>query len=187
MKYLISLNLLLISCAAFADGEEELTPIWQQGTVIVIQAISLLILIFVLYKFLFKPISESLETRQKEIADAYSEAEEQKKNYEDKLADLDNMIKHVDEEVEEKLKQAIKDANAIKDKKIEEANMEIRRKTELAENNIMNEKEKALTELKGQTGALGVQIASKILKEELTPQKHESLINTFIKDLDNEA
>jgi len=187
MKYLISLYLLLMSCAVFAEGEEEIAPIWQQGTVIVIQVISILILIFVLYKFLFIPIMESIETRQKQIADAYTEAEDSKKEYEDKKAEFENMIKLADEEVAEKLKQALKDANAIKDRKIEEANLEIKRKTELAENNIMNEKEKALSELKEQTGVLGVQIASKILNEELTPQKHESLINNFIKDLDNEA
>ena len=161
MKYLISLYLLLMSCVVFAEGEEEIPPIWQQGTVIVIQVISLLILIYVLYKFLFKPITESIETRQKQIADAYAEAEESKK--------------------------ALKDANAIKERKIEEATAEIKRKTEFAENSIMNEKEKALTELKEQTGALGVKIASKILHEELTPQKHEDLINNFIKDLENEA
>ncbi len=187
MKYLISLNLLLVSCAVFAEGEEELSPIWQQGTVILIQAISFLILVYCLYKFLFKPMTEAIETRQKQIADAYSEAEESKKAFEDKKAEYEDMIKHADEEVQAKLKEAIKDANAIKDRKIEEANLEVKRKMELAEYNIKNEKEKAITELKGQTGALGVQIASKILKEELNPQKHENLINNFIKDLDNEA
>ena len=169
-----------MSCVLFAEGEEELSPIWQQGTVIFIQVVSFLILVYCLYKFLFKPIMESIETRQKQIADAYTEAEESKKEYEGRKAEFENMIKLADEEVAEKLKQALRDANSIKERKIEEANLEIKRKSKLAENNILNEKEKALTELKGQTGALGVQIASKILKEELNPEKHQNLINNFM-------
>lgn len=183
MRILISLCLLLVStCAAFA--EEEHAPIWQQGSVLLIQVIGFIILVYVIAKFLIGPINEELETRQKQIADAYDEAEESKKYCDEKKAEYDELIKHADEEAKAILDKAIKESNKIKEVKINETIAECKRKEEIAENNILNEKEKALVELKNTTGKLGVQIASKILNEELDENKHNNLINNFIKDLD---
>ena len=173
-----------MSCAVFAEGEEEVAPIWQQGTVILIQVIGFVILVLCLYKFLFKPVSEEMENRQEEIAEAYKDAEEAKAKNEAAEAKYEQMLKEADEEVQVKIAQAVKNANAIKEEKIAEASAEIKRKEELAQNNILNEKEKALTELKTQTGALGVEIASKILREEIDVKKHNDLINNFIKELE---
>lgn len=184
MRILISLCLLLVSaCAAFA-GEEAHAPIWQQGSVLLIQAIGFIILVYVIGKFLIGPVNDELETRQKQIADAYDEAEESKKYCDEKKAEYDELIKHADEEAKAILDKAVKESNQIKDQKINETIAECKRKEEIAENNILNEKEKALVELKNATGKLGVQIASKILDEELDENKHNNLINNFIKDLD---
>lgn len=183
MKIIFSLYFMLMAGVLFAEGEEH-APIWQQGTVILIQAVSFIILVYCLYKFLFKPVSEEMEMRQKQISSAYEDAEEAKRFCEGKKAEYDEMIKHADEEVQAKLAEALKTANSIKEEKIGEAAAEAERRLELAENTIQNEKEKAAFELREKTGSLGVQIASKILSEELDEKKHKALIDKFIKDLD---
>jgi len=183
MKFLFSLCLMLIStCAVFAEEAHE--PIWHQGTVLLIQVIGFIILIYFIGKFLIGPINEELETRQKQIADAYDEAEESKKYCEEKKSEYDELIKHADQEAKAIIDSAIKEGNKIKEEKINETVAECKHREEIAENNILNEKEKALVELKNTTGKLGVQIASKILNEELDEKKHNNLIDNFIKDLD---
>lgn len=184
MKFLFSLCLMIISsCCVFAAGEEP-APIWHQGTVILIQTVSFIILVFCIYKFLFKPVSEEMEIRQKQIANAYKDAEDAKKFCEEKKAEYEEMLIHADEEVKAKLNEAFKEANAIKDAKIGEAAQEAKRRLELAENTIEKEKAKALFSLREESGKLGVQIASKILNKELNQENHKELIDNFIKDLD---
>ena len=183
MRIIFSLYLMLMTCALFA-AEEEQAPIWQQGTVLLIQVISFLILIYCIYKFLFRPITEEMEQRQSQIENAYRDAEESKKFCEEKKAEYEEMIKHADKEVQQKLAEAVKEANSIKDKKLNEAAQEAKRKLELAENTIQNEKEKAAFELRKESGRLGVKIASKILNEKIDENKHKELVDEFIKGLD---
>ena len=184
MRLVFTLYLMLIpSCALFA-AEEESAPIWQQGSVMLIQAVGFIILVFCIYKFLLKPVSEQMEQRQKQIEEAYSDAEKSKQFCEEKQAEYEEMIKHADEEIQTKISEAVKQANAIKESKINEGIAEAKRRMELAEATIENEKEKAAAELRAESGVLGVKIASKILNEELDVKKHEKLINSFIEELD---
>lgn len=182
MKYLISLCLLIFSTYAFA-AEEEVAPIWQQGTVILIQVIAFVILIYCIGKFLFKAVSEELETRQMQIAEAYEEAEKAKEAMANASIEKERIIKEAQQEAQEMVLKATKEANAIKEAKKEEANEEAKRRLDLAQTQINNEKEKAIIELKEKTSSLGVSIAEKILNKEIKEADHQALINDFIKDL----
>ncbi len=71
----------------------------------------------------------------------------------------------------------LRDARKVKDSIIEEskikANEEANRIIESAKESIQNEKMAAITDLKNQLAALSIEIAEKILKEELSEDKKQ--------------
>jgi len=181
-KGILSALLLCVATAVFAS--EDLKPIWQQGTVILIQVISFLVLIFFLKSFLFKPVLSKIEERKKEISDEYSDAEEANKSAEELKIEYEKKLADCDLEIREKIAEAVRDGQKLADAKISSAAIEVERRLSIAEEEILREKDKALYGLKDTSASLGVKIASKILDEELDAKKHEELINKFIKELD---
>ena len=65
----------------------------------------------------------------------------------------------------------------------EQANIESDKILKLAKEQIINEKTKAITELKNSVGALSISIAEKILKSELSDKKkQDELISSSLKN-----
>ena len=82
----------------------------------------------------------------------------------------------------------LKEAREIKDKMIAEAkhqaSTEADRITTSARENIQNEKMAAITELKNQVAHLSIEIAEKILKQELSEKdKQKTIVKNLLEDV----
>ena len=71
---------------------------------------NLLVLYLFLKKLLFKPIKNMIDSRQKEIDDMYSDAEESRASAAALKAEYEEKIGHANEESEEILKKAVRKA-----------------------------------------------------------------------------
>ena len=83
---------------------------------------------------------------------------------------------------------AMKEARELKDAIIAEAKTKASREAEkiiaLARESIQNEKMAAITELKNQVASLSIEIAEKILKQELSANdKQKALVSTLLGDV----
>ena len=146
--------------------------------------LSFLAVLFVLGRFAWKPIMKMLKEREQTIDDALHAAD--KAREEMKLLHLDNekLLKQAKEERDAILNEARK----IRDKLIEEArvkaNQEAQRIVDSAAERIQNEKMAAIVDLKNQVANLSIDIAEKILKEELAQKdKHQQLINRMMNEV----
>ena len=148
------------------------------------QIIILLIVIFILGKFAWKPIVNALEEREKGIADALASAEKAKLE----MARLTNENEQLLKQAREERDVIIKQAKELKDKIVAEAKnaaqTEGAKLIENAKREIEHQKLKALAEVKNQVSALSLDIARKLLTKEFEDQgKQEALVADLLKDV----
>ena len=147
------------------------------------QICNLFIQLYLIKRFLLKPINAVLEKRKemataeiKEAEKAKEEARAIKEEYEQNMAEakekantlIANAQKSASLQSEEMIKEANKQAAAIKAK---------------AESDIAQEKKKAVNELKGEIGGMAMEIAGKVIEREISEKDHEKLIDEFISNV----
>ena len=147
---------------------------------------NLLILYLFLKKLLFKPLRNMIETRQKEIEDMYSDAEESKKAAADLKCEYEEKISRAAEESDEILRNAVRRAQLKEEEILREANAEASRTLERAEEQIELEKKHALNEVKNEVSAMAIGIASAVIERDVDEDEHRDLIDDFINNIGNE-
>jgi F-type H+-transporting ATPase subunit b len=125
-------------------------------------------LIFLLKKFAWKPILDAVNEREEGIKNALLSAENAKKEMQNLQASNERTL----QEARLERDNMMKDAREIKEKMIadakEEANTQGLRMIEQAKAAIESEKNAAMADLKAQVSTLSLNIAEKLLKEELS-------------------
>ena len=129
--------------------------------------ISFGIVVFLLGKYAWKPILGAVKTREQSIADALNEA----KKMRDDMAKMSANNEEIMRQARADRELLLKEARDIRDKEISEAKG--RAKTEAdamlgrAREDIRNEKNAAIVELRNQVADLSLMVAERILKEKL--------------------
>jgi len=142
------------------------------------------IVIFILGKFAWKPIMKALKEREDSIENALLAAERAKEEMKQLTFSNEQLLKEAKEERDSMLH----DARKIRDHVIGEAKSkaeeEAKRIVESAKENIHYEKMAALTELKNQIAVLSIEIAEKIIKEDLsTDEKQKALVSKLLNEI----
>ena len=132
------------------------------------QVIILGITILLLAKFAWKPILSALAAREEGISNALLAAENAKKDMQNLKADNEKLLAEARAERDLMMKEAreIKD-NMIADAKLE-AQAQGEKMIESAKAAIASEKNAAMADLKNQVSSLSLEIAEKLLSEELS-------------------
>tara|TARA_B100000809_G_C15084658_1_gene510962 strand:+ start:174 stop:668 length:495 start_codon:yes stop_codon:yes gene_type:complete len=131
-------------------------------------AITFLFLLLILRKFAWKPILGAVSEREEGIKDALASAENARKEMENLTADNERILKEARLERETMLKEAreIK-AKMISDAK-EEAQEQANKMIVQAQLAIESEKKSAMAELKNHVAGLSIEIAEKVVRQELS-------------------
>lgn len=174
---LASLNNVMVLVAA---GDKP-DPLKFDADLALFTLIVFLGLLAVLTKFAWKPLMEGLNQRERSIEDnitsaeqANSQAQANLKQYEDKLASVDQEAKAVMDE-------AKKDALAAKDKIVAEAQAEAQRQRDKALADINAAKDQAVRELAEKSVDSAVSLAGSIVGRSLQKDDHSKLIEDSIK------
>jgi len=143
-----------------------------------------IVLIILLKKFAWKPILEAVEKRSNSIEEALNASEKAKAE-----------LTELNDEKDKLRKQALADRDALlkeaattKAKIVSDAKAQAKQETEKilanAREVIKNEKMAAITELKNQVALLSLDIAEKIVKEQLTSSdKQKALVDNLVKEV----
>lgn len=150
----------------------------------VMQTIILLVLIFLMVKFAWKPILNSLNDREEGIQSALDAAANAKKEMQNLQADNEKLIKEARAEREA----MIKEAREIKEKMIsdakDQAQVEANKLIKQAKATIESEKQAALVDIKNQVASLSVEIAEKVVRRELNDKsKQLKLVEEMLGDV----
>jgi len=141
------------------------------------------ILIILMIKFAWKPILNALNTREEGIKDALDSAEKAKLDMENLQADNQKLLKEARAEREAMLKEARDMKNKMIEEAKDEAKEEAGKLIAQAQASIQTEKKAAIAELKGQVANLSIEIAEKVVREELSNKdKQVKLVETMLGD-----
>ena len=132
------------------------------------QAIILVILIVLLAKFAWKPILAALAAREEGISNALLAAENAKKEMQNLQADNQRILQEARMERDAMLKEAREIKEKIVSDAKNEAQVQGQKIIEQAKASIESEKSAAIAELKLQVSSLSLDIAEKLLKDELS-------------------
>jgi F-type H+-transporting ATPase subunit b len=174
------LPLLIFSIAfasyAFGSGEEaeHATPLWKEY---MWKIINFGILIFILFKFARKPLQNFLNKRTETIEKTLNEAKEAKDAALRALHEIEERLKTKDAEIEAILSAARKSGEQERDRIIEES-MKLKEKIlEQAKTNIEYELKQAKDSIKAEAVELAMELAEKKLKDKLTKEDQERLLD----------
>ena len=143
-----------------------------------------LIVLFLLKKFAWGPILKMLKDRETLIEDSLSRAAKAKEEIKDLQQANEKMLNEARVERDTLMKEARETKEAIINEAKNKAKVEADRMISIAREQIQNEKMSAITELKNQVATLSIEIAEKILKENLSKDENQkALVNNYIKDI----
>lgn len=148
------------------------------------QTIVLLVLIFLMAKFAWKPILGAVKKREDSINGALDAAEKARLEMENLKASNEKLLAEARTERDSMLKEA----RSIKDKMIAEATEEAQEKANKiltnAQQSIEAEKKAALAEVKNEVATLSLDIAQKVVMKELASKEDQmKLVNNMLEDV----
>lgn len=148
------------------------------------QALILVVLILLLRKFAWKPILDSLNSREDGIKNALLSAENARKEMQNLHADNEKLLN----EARGQRDAMLKEARELKEKVVSEASEEAQAKADKIVANaqviIEQEKNAAMVDLKNQVATLSIEIAEKVIREQLsTTEKQHKLVEDMLADV----
>lgn len=147
-------------------------------------SVTFLIVLFLLKKFAWKPILNMIHEREASIEEALASAEKAKREMKELQANNERIINEARAERDKMLKEARETKDAIIAEAKGKAQKEADRLLAIARENIQNEKNAAIADLKNQVATLSIEIAEKILKEHLSSDdKQKALVKNLLQDV----
>jgi F-type H+-transporting ATPase subunit b len=151
---------------------------------IVAQALSFLILLFLLRIFAWKRLLKLIDDRKerialefKQIRDAKEEITKAKAEYEEKLLKIEELAKI-------KIQEAVQQGKEITDEVRIQAHQEAQEIINNARDNIKYELAKAKEELKEQIVDLTISATKNVIQEKLTEERDKNIIREFLDEVD---
>ena len=156
------------------------------GTIIgdfILIAGSFLLLIFLVKKFAWGNITSILDARAEKITNDIDEAEAARKKAEELAAKREAELAGSRQEATTILETAKETAEKNKAHILSEANQEALRVKEKAQLEISQNKEEAMNSIKGDVADLTVNLAGKLLSQQLDSEGHRQLIDRYLNEL----
>lgn len=144
---------------------------------------NLLIVFFLMKKFLFKPVKKMIDDRQKEIDDQYADAEQSKADAAALKEQYETRLSEANAEKEAILKDAYRKAQLRDEEMLRQAQEQAAATLRRADEQIALEKKRAMNDIKDEVSVMAVDIASAVLTRDIKKNEHAELIDSFIENL----
>jgi F-type H+-transporting ATPase subunit b len=146
-------------------------------------AITFLVLIGVLWKFAFGPISRMLVERETTIRDAIDSARHEREEAEKLLAQQKEALVKAQRDAAELAKRNQQEMEAFRSQLTAQARKEADDLVAQARKTIQEEKKLAVSQLRAEVADLAVAAAARIVKSSLDEKTQRQLVDEYIKDL----
>ena len=147
------------------------------------QICNLFLQMYLIKRFLFKPVNEMLQKRRA-MADA--EIQDATKAKEEALAmktEYEQNMQQAKAKTSDIVTEAQRTASLQSEEILKSAAQEARAMKEKAESDIAQEKRKAVNEVKNEIGGMAMEIAGKVIEREIKEEDHAKLIDEFISNV----
>lgn len=147
------------------------------------QAVNFLILLFILKKFLYKPILGMLEKRKEVVAESIKNAEEIEKKLQKISEEREEALKKASKEAEQVIKEATEAANRIISEAHTKAGEDIKKMVAKSEETMKLEREALHQEVKTEVSNLIVLAMQKVTGKVISTKEQKELIDKSVKGL----
>jgi F-type H+-transporting ATPase subunit b len=143
-----------------------------------------LILVALLKKYAWKPIMVAIKDREEGIQKSIDEAKKVREEMANLISENEALLSQARKEREDMLKEARAMGEEIVAKSRRDAEVEYKRMVEKALEDIRSEKMRALTDVKNQLANLSIEVAEKVLRQELAnSQVQQQIVEKYISDM----
>ncbi|MEO1956399.1 MAG: F0F1 ATP synthase subunit B [Methylophilaceae bacterium] len=150
---------------------------------LIAQAITFAVLILVIVKYVWPPLLNAIEARQKEIADGLAAAQEGKSALENAAKKSEATLNEAKQKASEIVGQAESRANEIVEEAKGTAKTEADRIKETAKSELEQEVNRAKEGLRAQVSVLAISGAEKILRKEIDAKAHTTILTQLAAEL----
>ena len=146
-------------------------------------AVVFLILLLLLSKFAWKPITTALAEREETISSSLQRAEVALAEAARIQADNDRARREAEQEAQRILREARETADRLRSEDIEKTKTQIAQLQQQAQDEIERQKQGAIEALRAEVADLAVAAAEKILRQNLDAPAQRRLVDEFIQTL----
>ncbi len=146
-------------------------------------ALTFLILLFVLRRYAWGPITAALSEREKTIDDSIQRAERALAEAKQIQADNERARRDAEQEGQRILREARETADRLRSEEVDRTRKQIQALQAQAQAEIEREKDGALAALRSEVADLAVRAAEKILKEDLDGERQRRMVDNFLAEL----
>jgi F-type H+-transporting ATPase subunit b len=154
------------------------------GFAILLHAINFLVLLFLLQRFLYKPVMTMLDQRAATIRESVEAAERARQ--ESARADQERLeaLREARRQAEEIVTRAQQEADRIRSERLAQTQEEAQRIIARAQEEATAERQQAMQELRAQVADLAVLAAGRVINRNLDPQAHRAPVEEFLAEGD---
>lgn len=151
---------------------------------LLIQAVNFGLLLFVLWRFLYRPFLAKLEERSHAIKKSLSEAQAAQAEAERQREEHRKQLQAAYAEAQSIRDAALKDAGEEQRRLVEAARAEADRLVEGARAEIQQDVRRAKQELRSEVGDLAVSVAERLIRKSLRSEDHRRLVSEAIAEIE---
>jgi F-type H+-transporting ATPase subunit b len=168
---------LIAAEAANLNDKADLYPHWQE---LIVGAIAFAILFFFTWKWVLPRVNAMLEERREHIQGELERAEEAKREADQMLAQYREQLAKAREDANGIIEEARKTADQLRRDLMAKSEQESQQVLLRAQEEIRAERDRVFQELRAQVAEIAVDLAGRVVGEELDRNRHERLIQDYI-------
>lgn len=142
--------------------------------------INLIVLYLLMKKFLIGPVIGIMEKREAQIAGQFEEARTAQEKAETLKGQYEDALASVKEESVQMINEAKADAKQVRERMVQEANLQASKIIETAKTTAEQEKKTAMQGAKAEIAGLAMQAATKLLSEGSSASGNQMLYDEFL-------
>ena len=144
--------------------------------------INLLILFLLMKRFLFKPVNDIFNKRQKQVDAMISDASDRQKSADDMKKKYEDSASQLEKDKEKQLEEARSRATAEYDRIVAEADKKAREALTDAENKAQEERNQIIRDAKEEITEMVIDASSKMTASKAGPETDHALYEKFIEE-----
>jgi F-type H+-transporting ATPase subunit b len=176
--------LVLVSPALAAEGGGHEGGLINLDKSLIIQMINFLVLLFILWKLLYKPLVAKMEERTQAIRKSLEEAQAARADAERQRQEHAAQIQAALGEAQAIRATALKEAADEQRRLVEAARAEAGRLVQTAKAEMEQDIRRARQQLRQEVGDLAVQIAERLIKKSLRDEDHHRIVQEALSRVD---
>lgn len=146
-------------------------------------AITFGLLVLLLWRFAWGPITKALDERETTIQSSIDQAEKALAEAKQIQADNDKARREAESEAQRILREARDTAETLRSEEVEKTKAQLRQMQESAQTEIERERDAALESLRNEVADLAIRAAERVLGASVDDTRQRKLVDDFLNDL----